>query len=43
MEYKSFKEKELEILRSAVDKATSIVGQKMVQSEDIKKIINIFN
>ena len=41
MEYKSFKEKELEILRTAIDKATSIVGQKMVQSEDIKKIINI--
>tara|TARA_B110001452_G_C15233743_1_gene427226 strand:- start:399 stop:1811 length:1413 start_codon:yes stop_codon:yes gene_type:complete len=41
MEYKSFEEKELKILRDAVDNATTIVGKKMVQSDDIKNIITI--
>lgn len=41
MDNKSFEEKELTILRSAVDNATAISGKKLVQSEEIKSIINI--
>lgn len=41
MQYNSFNEKELEILRNAIDKVTKEEGSKMVQSDDIKKIINI--
>ena len=37
----SFQEKELKILREAVDEATSILGQKMAQSPDILSIIQI--
>ena len=31
----SFQEKELKILRQAVDSATSILGEKMVKSDNI--------
>ena len=41
MEEKSFEEKELKILREAVDNATTIVGKKTAQSNDIKEIIDI--
>ena len=41
MEYNSFNEKELEILRNAIDKVTKKEGKKNVQSDDIKNIINI--
>ena len=37
----SFQDKELKILREAVDEATSILGQKMAQSPDILSIIQI--
>jgi hypothetical protein len=37
----SFQDKELKILREAVDEATSILGQKMAQSADILSIIQI--
>tara|TARA_B100001175_G_scaffold315495_1_gene327153 strand:- start:432 stop:1823 length:1392 start_codon:yes stop_codon:yes gene_type:complete len=37
----SFQEKELQILRTAIDNATSILGEKLVQSPDIKTIISI--
>ena len=37
----SFEDKELEILRKAIDNATSIIGEKITQSEDVKKIIEI--
>lgn len=37
----TFQEKELQILRNAIDNATSVLGQKLVQSPDIKIIINI--
>lgn len=37
----TFEEKELQILRDAIDNATSISGRKLVQSEAIKKIIEI--
>ena len=41
MDPKSFEEKELKILREAVDYATEVVGKKMVQSDDIANIITI--
>ena len=41
MEYNSFNEKELEILRDAIDTVTKKEGKKNVQSDDIKNIINI--
>jgi hypothetical protein len=37
----SFEEKELKILRSAIDNATFIIGKKLVQSDSIKNIIEI--
>ena len=37
----NFENKELDILRNAIDNATSISGKKLVQSDDIKKIISI--
>ena len=37
----NFEEKELKILRDAVDNATTVVGKKTAQSEDIKNIISI--
>tara|TARA_Y100000389_G_scaffold72022_2_gene68752 strand:+ start:23296 stop:24612 length:1317 start_codon:yes stop_codon:yes gene_type:complete len=37
----NFENKELEILRTAIDNASSISGKKLVQSDDIKKIISI--
>jgi hypothetical protein len=37
----TFEEKELQILRDAVDNATSLSGIKLAQSETIKKIIGI--
>ena len=37
----TFEEKELQILRKAIDNATSISGRKLVQSDAIKKIIEI--
>ena len=37
----SFEEKELQILRKAIDNATSISGRKLAQSDTIKKIIEI--
>ena len=41
MDKQSFREKELEILRAAVDKAERISGKKMTSSPDIKKMIDI--
>jgi len=41
MDYKSFEEKELQILRDAVDEAGEIMGKKIAQSEDIQKIISL--
>ncbi len=41
MDYKSFEEKELKILRDAVDEAGEIMGKKITQSEDIQKLIYI--
>jgi hypothetical protein len=41
MDYKSFEEKELQILRNAVDEAGEIMGKKLAQSEDIKKLISL--
>ena len=41
MEPITFQEKELKILRNAIDSATQIVGKKLVQSDSIKKIIEI--
>ena len=38
---KNYQEKELEILRNAIDKANNIVGRKLVQSDEIKNMINI--
>ena len=37
----TFEDKELQILRTAIDNATSISGRKLLQSEAIKKIIEI--
>ena len=37
----SFQEKELKILREAVDNANTILGEKMVKSDNIKLLINI--
>ena len=37
----SFEEKELKILRNAIDSATPILGKKLVQSDTIKNIIDI--
>lgn len=37
----SFEEKELKILRNAIDNATFIIGKKLVQSDSIKNIIEI--
>ena len=41
MDYKSFEEKELQILRDAVDEAGEIMGKKLAQSEDIQKLISL--
>ena len=41
MDNKSFEEKELHILRSAVDDANILVGKKMAQSDEVLNIINI--
>ena len=41
MDYKSFEEKELSILRNAVDDANISVGKKLAQSEDVINIITI--
>ena len=41
MSSNSFQEKELAILREAVDKAEERAGKKVAQSEDVKKIMNI--
>ena len=38
---KTFQEKELQILRSVVDKASEKAGKKIVNSPDIQKIIKI--
>ena len=40
MDYKSFEEKELKILRDAIDDAGKIMGKKLTQSEDIQKLIS---
>ena len=37
----SYEEKELKILRNAIDNATFIIGKKLVQSDSIKNIIEI--
>jgi len=37
----SFEEKELKILRNAIDNATYMIGKKLVQSDNIKNIIEI--
>ena len=37
----TFEDKELQILRSAIDNATTISGRKLVQSDTVKKIIAI--
>lgn len=37
----SFQDKELKILREAVDSATTLLGEKMVKSDNIKTLINI--
>ena len=37
----SYEEKELKILRNAIDNATYIIGKKLVQSDTIKNIISI--
>jgi len=37
----SYEEKELKILRNAIDNATYIIGKKLVQSDTIKNIIEI--
>ena len=39
--YNSFQEKEIKILRNAIDKATEKAGKKVIQSPDIQKIIKI--
>ena len=41
MDIKSFEEKELSILRDAVDEANSLAGKKLAQSEEVLNIINI--
>jgi len=41
MSYSKFEEKELEILREAVDKAEERTGKRVAQSEDVKDIIKI--
>lgn len=41
MDKESFREKELEILRAAVDKAERISGKKMTSSPDIQRMIEI--
>ena len=41
MQKKKFEDKELEILRNAIDNANFISGKKNVQSDNIKNIINI--
>ena len=37
----SYEEKELKILRNAIDNATYIIGTKLVQSDTIKNVIEI--
>ena len=37
----TYQEKELQILREAVDKAEEITAKNLVQSETVKNIINI--
>ena len=41
MDFKSFEEKELSILREAVDEANILSGKKLAQSEEVTNIINI--
>ena len=41
MNKKTFQEKELEILRNAVDKIDSIKGKKLIKSPEVKTIIDI--
>ena len=41
MDKQSFRDKELEILRAAVDKAERISGRKMTSSSEIKRMIEI--
>ena len=41
MDFKSFEEKELSILREAVDEANILSGKKLAQSEEVINIINI--
>ena len=41
MQKKKFEDKELEILRNAIDNANFITGKKNVQSDNIKNIISI--
>ena len=41
MNKESFNEKEIKILRNAIDTATDIMGKKLVQSDNIKNIIEI--
>ena len=42
MDIKSFEEKELSILREAVDDANVVSGKKLAQSEEVINIINMF-
>lgn len=37
----SFEQKELDLLRKAIDQGTKQIGKLLVQSDDVKKIINI--
>jgi hypothetical protein len=41
MKKDSFEEKELQILREAIDSATSMSGKKLAQSDEVKEIIDI--
>ena len=41
MSIKNYDQKELEILRNAIDNATNISGKKLLESDDIKNMINI--
>jgi len=41
MDKTSFQEKELQMLREAVDKISDIQGKKMIKSPEVEKIINI--
>ena len=36
-----FEEKELQILRDAIDRATSLSGKKLAQSDEVKNILDI--